>query len=106
MFGVLIRRRHARFLRREKLDSIHPYSYALSMEFVRRLGGALKEECAGCQGCPDILELDNGDFAVIGTDITAEAANLPSWAGCAEQERIVKIPRRTLVSARNDIPLG
>jgi hypothetical protein len=28
---------------------------------------------AGCDGCPDIWELDNGDFAIIGIDITAAA---------------------------------
>ena len=43
---------------------------------VRRLGpdphahGAIT---ASLHGCPDILELESGDFAVVGVDITAEA---------------------------------
>lgn len=75
------------------------------MKFIRRLGPApVEQACSGCQNCPDIIELDNGDFAVIGSDITSEANNLPSWAGCAPEERIVHIPRRTLVLAKGSIP--
>jgi hypothetical protein len=76
--------------------------------FKRRLGpdphanGALT---ASLHGCPDILELESGDFAVIGVDITAEAA--PSFAfgaSCGPDERVVKIPRTTLLRAKADIP--
>jgi hypothetical protein len=57
------------------------------------------------QGCPDVFELETGDFAVIGRDITAEvAAKLPPSAGCGPDERIVWIPRKTLVLAKPDIP--
>lgn len=74
--------------------------------FVRRLGlvpGAAR--CPGGHGCPEILELASGDFAVIGTDITAEAVgSLPEGSGCAPGERVVRIPRRVLVLARRDIP--
>jgi hypothetical protein len=56
------------------------------------------------QGCPDIWQLDGGDFAVIGTDITNLAGALPPSAGCGPDERIVRIPRKTLVSAKPDIP--
>jgi hypothetical protein len=56
-------------------------------------------------GCPDVWELDNGDFAIIGADITAEAvAKLPGSASCGPDERIVRIPRRLLVNAKKDIP--
>jgi hypothetical protein len=74
--------------------------------FVRRLGPSPTnaEPCAGCQSCPDIIEMDNGDFAVIGTDISEYATQLPAWAGCAPNERMVRIPRRTLILARKDIP--
>jgi hypothetical protein len=76
--------------------------------FLRRLGpnkiGTVLE-CQGGHACPDILELKNGDFAVIGSDITAEAAGeLPPGSGCGVGERIVRIPRQTLVLARSDIP--
>ena len=73
---------------------------------LRRLGPKPDAtRCSGGRTCPDILELLCGDFAVIGTDITAQAAgSLPSDAGCGPEERIVRIPRRTLVLARADIP--
>lgn len=74
--------------------------------FVRRLGqssGPLS--CASGRNCPDILELDGGDFAVIGADITALAiGRLPEGSGCGPDERVVRIPRALLVRARADIP--
>jgi hypothetical protein len=57
------------------------------------------------RGCPDIWELDTGDFAVIGKDITeVSAAHLPPTASCGPDERIICIPRKTLVLAKSDIP--
>ncbi len=55
-------------------------------------------------GCPDIWELTDGDFAVIGPDITSHVGPLPSTAGCGPDERIVKLPRHLLVGAREAIP--
>jgi hypothetical protein len=55
-------------------------------------------------GCPDIWELNDGDFAVIGPDITSQVAALPATAGCGPDERIVRLPRRILVGARRAIP--
>jgi hypothetical protein len=56
-------------------------------------------------GCPDILEMTDGDFAIIGLDITqAGKRHLPATVGCGPDECIVKIPRKTLVLARQDIP--
>ena len=75
--------------------------------FTTRLGPdphANGAKSAGCQGCPDIFELENGDFAIIGADITAAADKLPPSAGCGPDERIVRIPRKTLVLAKQDIP--
>jgi hypothetical protein len=76
--------------------------------FTRRLGpdphanGAVTH---ALDGCPDILELENGDFAVIGTDITPSARErLAFGASCGADERIVVIPRKTLVLAKADIP--
>lgn len=75
--------------------------------FTRILGyNAIHRNCQGGSSCPDILELDGGDFAIIGVDITDEArGSLPAGAGCGPQERIIRIPRRILVQARNDIPV-
>ena len=76
--------------------------------FTRRLGpdphanGAVT---ASCDGCPDILELENGDFAVIGVDITDTASSQMAFgASCGRDERVVRIPRQTLVLAKPDIP--
>jgi len=76
--------------------------------FIRRLG---PDPHTGGQltpflrGCPDIWELDNGDFAVIGKDITdVSTAHLPPTANCGPDERIVCVPRKTLVLAKPDIP--
>ncbi len=75
--------------------------------FIKRLGPdphANGATSAGCQGCPDIWELDNGDFAVIGADITPLVAQLPPSASCGPDERMVRVPRKTLVLAKTDIP--
>jgi len=75
--------------------------------FLRRLGPdphANGAQSVGCRGCPDIFELASGDFAVIGTDITDATGMLPPTAGCGPDERIVRIPRKTLVLAKSDIP--
>ena len=78
------------------------------IEFRRRLGpdphagGVLT---IALRGCPDIFELGSGDFAVIGIDITESSVkHLPPSAGCGPDERIVLVPRRTLVLAKPDIP--
>lgn len=70
--------------------------------FVRRL--VPPPACHGTYGCPDLWELADGDFAVIGEDITALAAQLPPGAGCAPTERMVRVPRALLVQARGSIP--
>jgi hypothetical protein len=56
------------------------------------------------EGCPDIFELADGDFAIIGADITEFSKNLPPGAGCGSDERMMRVPRRILVAARRDIP--
>lgn len=74
----------------------------------RRLGPDPHEggaQTPSLQGCPDIFELDSGDFALIGRDITSELlAHLPQDASCGPDERIVWVPRKTLVQAKVDIP--
>ena len=78
------------------------------MEFVRRIGPSPHvngAETHSVGGCPDIWELDNGRFAVIGVDRTAELlARLPEGANCGPDERIVVIDRHILVNAKQDIP--
>ena len=77
------------------------------MQAVRRLGRTPAElnNTTGVSGSPDILELDDGAFAVIGVDITEQIGRQPlPDARCAPDERIVRIPRNTLIAARTDIP--
>jgi len=75
--------------------------------FIRRLGPdphANGAQTVALHNCPDIFELDNGDFAIIGIDITSLSGYLPSSAGCGPDERMVRIPRNLLVLAKRDIP--
>lgn len=76
--------------------------------FKRRLGPhphAAGAQTPALQGCPDVFELESGDFAIVGRDITQEArGQLPADATCGLDERIIVIPRKTLIQAKNDIP--
>ncbi len=77
------------------------------MKFLRRLGPdphANGQKSAACQNCPDIWELEDGDLAIIGIDMTdAAAPKLPATASCGPDERIVRVPRNILLAAKRDI---
>ena len=63
------------------------------------------EKSIAANGCPDVFELENGDFAIIGVRVTnALKAKLPLSAGCGEDEEIVYVPRYVLTNAKQDIP--
>jgi hypothetical protein len=73
-----------------------------NVRITRKLGG---RRCLSGPGCPNIFELKSGDYAVVGKDVTEELRPaLPPDAGCAEDERIVWVPRHVLVEARLEIP--
>ncbi|MHC5907337.1 hypothetical protein ACVNF4_26125 [Streptomyces sp. S6] len=76
------------------------------MKIVRRMGVPPRERgSAAGQSCPDIFELSDGSFAVIGREATSELDPLlPADASRAEYERIVIITRETLLRAKKDIP--
>lgn len=78
------------------------------IEFLRRIGPdphANGATTIALRGCPDIWQLTDGDFAVIGIDITAIASDkLPPSAGCGPDERVVRIPRNLLINAKSGIP--
>jgi hypothetical protein len=76
-----------------------------SLEILRRLGVPPSERgSANAISCPDIFELRDGRFAIIGTDVTADLdQQLPAGASCGPDERIVAITRETLLHARQDI---
>lgn len=78
-----------------------------TIEFSRRIGPdphANGAKTASANGCPDIWELADGDFAIIGVDVTDLVPMLPETAGCGPDERIVRIPRGLLQGAKAHIP--
>ncbi|MEC3995498.1 hypothetical protein VSR01_18980 [Actinacidiphila sp. DG2A-62] len=79
----------------------------LSALFVKRLGksaaelGNSEEE----DDCPDIWQLDNGDIAVIGRDLTEHyGSRLPQGVTLRADERLIIIPGNMLSAAKADIP--
>ncbi|RKN05202.1 hypothetical protein [Streptomyces radicis] len=84
-----------------------PWEADPSALFARRLGRSAAElgTTDGEDGCPDIWQLDNGDVAVIGRDLTAAyRGRLPEGVTVAAHERLVIIPGIMLSSAKADIP--
>jgi hypothetical protein len=73
---------------------------------TRRLGASPAQRGSGSGAtCPDIFELSDGNFAVIGTEATAALEpHLPADAARADYETIVVISRETLLRAKADIP--
>ena len=97
--------------------SAHPYRLGAilsqawkadaSAALVRRLGTSPEEleTTGGRTECPDIWELDNGDVAVVGQDLTQSYRDrLPPSLRIAENERLVVIPRATILAAKADLP--
>ncbi|MGH1555435.1 hypothetical protein ACRAWF_37235 [Streptomyces sp. L7] len=76
------------------------------VQVLRRLGDPPKlRGSQTSETCPDLFELSDGNFAVIGTEATAALdPHLPADAARADYERIVVISRETLVRAKRDIP--
>lgn len=75
--------------------------------FARRWGKSPHElgNTSGDGSCPDIWELTNGDVAVIGQDLTdVYRGQLPEGVSIDPGERLVVIPRSTIIAARTDIP--
>lgn len=75
--------------------------------FTYRLGKSAAEpgNSQNEKKSPDIWQLDNGDIAVIGRDLTAAyATRLPDGVTLRADERLVIIPGDTLSAAKADIP--
>lgn len=73
----------------------------------RRLGKSAHElDVSGNKtSCPEIRELDNGDIAIVGTDLTASyEGRLPDGMQIDPGEKLVVIPRSMMISAKPDIP--
>ncbi|UNO44158.1 hypothetical protein [Streptomyces sp. MST-110588] len=76
------------------------------MKINRRVGDSPRARgCMTDSNCPDIFELSDGRFAVIGTEMTERIRGiLPADAGVGPGERIVVVTRETFTRARGDIP--
>jgi hypothetical protein len=85
----------------------YPSSEAAEMVVRRRVGTAPQERgsCTSSGNCPDVLELTNGDFAVIGADVSG-SLDLPAYAGRSETEGIVVVPRAVMLAAVRDLSGG
>jgi hypothetical protein len=84
-----------------------PWEADPNAAFARRPGKSQQELGNTTDGpsCPDMWELDNGDVAVIGRDLTdALAARLPDGVSIGADERLVVIPRNMVIAAKDDIP--
>ncbi|MGW6953368.1 hypothetical protein [Streptomyces chartreusis] len=77
-----------------------------SARILRRLGDPPRKRGSySGETCPDLFELSDGNFAVIGTEATADLdPHLPPDVARADYERIVVISRDTLIRAKKDIP--
>ncbi|KAA2259515.1 hypothetical protein F0L68_21550 [Solihabitans fulvus] len=87
--------------------NVRPWEADPTATFARRLGKSPQEldKTLAKTGCPDIWELSNGDVAVIGRDLTdIYADRLPDGVNVVDDERLVVVPRATIVAARRDIP--
>lgn len=83
-----------------------PWNPDLSAELKSRPGKSPLElgKTSGARTCPDIWELSNGDFAVIGREATdSYSSRLPSGVAISNDERLVVIPKDTLISASKNL---
>lgn len=84
-----------------------PWKADTSAAFSRRLGRSAQDLglSSSSSSCPDFWELENGDYAMIGTDATdAYARRLPHGVSLALGERLVILPGPIVRAAKSDIP--
>lgn len=71
---------------------------------MRKLGVGGEQGSSGEKSCPNIFELENGDFAIVGTEATQDYIDhLPPGTKIAEYESIVHVPRYIIETAIKDI---
>jgi hypothetical protein len=83
-----------------------PWEVDPDAQFRRRLGRMAAElgDSRTTNDCPDIWELDNGDIAIVGRDVTTTFADrLPPDVRIGADERLVVIPGNMLSAAKPDI---
>jgi hypothetical protein len=89
------------------MTSEHTNRESVEMTVHRRLGAAPHERgtCTSSGNCPDVFELTNGDFAIIGKDVSLDL-DLPDDAGRSAAERTVLVPRDVLLAALRELSGG
>lgn len=92
-----------------KEDSLARYQKHLKrmiIKAIRRLGKSPWElgESSRRPSCPDILEAEDGNFIVIGKDISDQIDLTLTNAVLSDNERAVLVPRSIFIHARKDIP--
>lgn len=71
--------------------------------FARRLKMSNRAECRQGYYCPQVLEKLDGNFAIVGKEITQQAVvALPPGPGVGPGEAVVEVPREVLLSAMAD----
>lgn len=66
--------------------------------------GGRKLMSKGGLRCPDVLRLENGDFLVIGQEITDTSDYiLPKEVSCDINEKIVLVPKEVMLSAIGEV---
>ncbi|MFE3602590.1 hypothetical protein ACFXP3_22490 [Streptomyces sp. NPDC059096] len=84
-----------------------PWEADPETKFLRRIGASPQElgVTSDTPDCPDLWELENGDVAVIGRDLSNSlGTRLPAGVSIGPDERLVVIPRSMLIAAKRDIP--
>ncbi|MEW1654686.1 hypothetical protein [Streptomyces sp. NPDC093707] len=84
-----------------------PWEADPTTSFTRRLGKSPQElgVTTDDPDCPDVWELENGDVAIIGRDLTDTLGKaLPAGVSVGDDERLVVIPRSMMIAAKSDIP--
>ncbi|MCD0447668.1 hypothetical protein LO762_00425 [Actinocorallia sp. API 0066] len=74
---------------------------------LRRWGKSPHErgDTSGEGSCPDVWELENGDVAIIGQELTAAYRDrLPEGVSIDPGESLVVVPRAAILAAKRDIP--
>jgi hypothetical protein len=92
---------------RNSVDPVRHYCYVFLNDLYKAPWAGPARQRSQIRWLPRVSgywELGTGDFAVIGADITDMAGSLPPSAGCGPDERMVRIPRKTLVLAKSAIP--
>jgi hypothetical protein len=91
----------------EEFTMPRPWEADPQASFKRRIGKSALElgDTDDTPTCPDIWELDNGDVAVIGRDLTSVySGRMPRDVNVGHDERLVIIPGNMLRAAKADIP--